>query len=704
MQAFFVGFKIRIGMAGDGMKGNVLGDIRAEHDFKMLESSFWETSDYKSLLESNDRSIIVGRRGTGKSALVHMLAKHWSNKPRTIVMTISPEEEQIIGLRDTFELFGDKYLHIKAGTKMAWRYGIYMEILTNLNSHYKHQKNIDTGLIAQHLRDWAPPRQSMAAKIRKKLKTIIQIEQSPQSRIADLSDLLELDLIEDTLMDALETSKIQYIIFADKLDEGYSPDDLGVAIVDGFIQTAIDIKSRSKDKMCAFAFVRDNIYRSISKLDPDFTRNIEGQTLRLHWDEYNLFNLVCNRMRIAFGCDTENNTRVWNQFSANELKGKDGFRTALKLTLYRPRDILVLLNDAFLRANSQDRKEIILQDIDATAKTISSNRLNDLHKEYESIFPALEEFTRVFSGSQPELPIKDATTKLETVLTVERLEKAKLQDIFLFENGIQVLQRLYSVGFVGLYNEQSASFVFCHDGKEPDREFLPNSRILIHPCYWLALGTQQSELQLDEAEEIHDEYDIEVSSASVEQRNQRIGALLQELADIPEGKPGAVDFEAWCLKVVKVIFAGAICNVEIHPNKNGLQQRDIVGTNLSETKFWKRVNEDYKTRQIIFEVKNYRELSATDYRQVNSYLCNGYGNLAFIITRDFNNNLSKDKELNWVKELFSDHKKLVIKLSAKFLEKHLRKARSPQKHDALDKELSNLIDTYIRQYLITRSR
>jgi len=684
------------------VKGNVLGDIRAEHDSKMLESSFWETSDYKSLLESNDRAIVVGRRGTGKSALVHMLAKHWSNKPKTKVMTISPEEEQIIGLRDTFELFGDKYLHIKAGIKMAWRYGIYMEIITDLANHYKLQKNIDVAAIAHHIQSWGSRRQSISSKIRKKLKDILIAEQSPQSRIADLSDALELDLIEEVLFEALEKSDVQYVVFADKLDEGYSPDDLGVAIVDGFIQTVIDIKSRSKELVIAFAFVRDNIYRSISKLDPDFTRNIEGQTLRLHWDEYNLFNLVCNRMRIAFKCDIENNTRIWNQFAANELKGKDGFRTALKLTLYRPRDILVLLNDAFLRANSHDRKEIILEDIDATAKTISSNRLNDLHKEYESIFPALDEFTKVFTGCQPEISIPAAVEKVEKILLIDRLNKEKLQDIFLFENGTQVLQRLYSVGFIGLYNEQSASFVFCHDGKEPDRNFVSNSRLLIHPCYWLALGTSQSELKLDEAEEIHDEYDIEVSSASTEQRNQRIGALLQELAEIPEGQPGAVDFESWCLKAIKIIFAGSLCNVQIHPNKCGLQQRDIVGTNLGETKFWKRIQEDYQTRQIIFEIKNYRELGAAEYRQVNSYLCNEYGRIAFFVTRDHNNNLSKDKEINWAKELFNDHKKLVVKLSAKFLEKHLRKARSPQKHDALDKELNNLLDTYSRQYLITK--
>lgn len=686
------------------MKGNALGDIRAEQDQTMLDSAFWETSDYKSLLESFDRSIIVGRRGTGKSALAYKLSKHWGAKNKTSILKISPEEEQIIGLRDIFEQFGDKYLHIKAGTKMAWRYAIYMEVITDLANHYKYKNNLDITPIKEHFLSWGSKRQSISTKIRVKLKSLFNATESPQTRIAELSDKLELDLIEEVLAEALEKSSVQYVIFADRLDEGYSPDNLGVAIIDGFIQAVIDIKSRLDNRIVAFAFIRDNIYRAISKLDPDFTRNIEGQTLRLHWDEYNLFNLVCYRLKTAFESTHENSVRIWNQFAVNELKGREGFRLALKLTLYRPRDILVLLNEALLRANSKERSEIILEDIEITAKTVSTNRLNDLHKEYEYIFPSLVEFTNAFYSTASELNACTAIEKISTVLEKEKFRKDIQQDIFLFENAEQVLQRLYSVGFIGIHNENSASFIFCHDGKDPDRGFTDKTRLLIHPCYWLALASNRSELSLGEAEDIHDEYDIQISSESEDQRNQRIESLVQELNNIDEGAKGAHDFEAWCLKSLKIIFAGTLCNIESHPNKNGLQQRDVVGTNLEDGKFWKRILTDYQTRQVVFEIKNYCDLGATEYRQVNSYLSNDYGRIAFIVTRSFNNNLEKGRELGWAKELYNDHKKIVIKLSAKFIEKHLRKLRSPQKHDALDKELNSLLDTYIRQYLINKSK
>ncbi|MEQ5855269.1 hypothetical protein NFI08_06150 [Halomonas sp. EF61] len=302
------------------------------------------------------------------------------------------------------------------------------------------------------------------------------------------------------------------------------------------------------------------------------------------------------------------------------------------------------------------------------------------------------------------MAVGDASPLLQEVLDQDRFERSKQQDIFLFNDSRQVLQRLYSVGFIGIHNEQSASFVFCHDGKDPDREFSGETRILVHPCYWLALATSKTRIKLEEAEEIHDEYEIEVTSESRSIRNKRIESLIQELNDIDEGMKGAYDFESWCVNALKIVFAGTLCNIEAHPNKISLQQRDVVGTNLGESKFWKRVLNDYKTRQVIFEIKNYKDLSASEYRQINSYLCNDYGAFAFIVTRAPNNNLEKGKELNWAKELYSEHKKVVIKISCKFLEKHLKKLRNPQKHDALDKELNSLLDTYVRRYFTIKAR
>ena len=682
------------------MKGNILGDIRAEHDINMLETSFWQTTEYKSLLESYDRCIIVGRRGTGKSALVHMLSKHWQNRPKTETLVITPIEEQIIGLRDVLKLFGDNYLHVKAGSKLAWRYAIYMEVITALANHYKLKSHLDIMSIQSHLLEWGPKKRNIASKIRRKLLSILDSDdpkKSPESRIADLSDSFDLELLEEVIIEATNKGNFQFVLFADKLDEGYTPDDLGVAIVDGFIQSVIDIKHCLNDKVIAFAFVRDNIYRAISKNDPDFTRNIEGQTLRIHWDEYNLYNLVCNRLRSAFNNTTENNTKVWNSYTADELKTLKGFRLTLKLTLYRPRDILVLLNDAFLRAGSQDRKKIILDDIDATANVISSNRLIDLHKEYETVFPALDKFTSCFRNIPAEMSMSDAFTLVDKQLKNKDIsDKLVIQDIILSDNPKQVIQRLYSVGFLGIYNASSSSYVFCHDGKDPERHFDNESKVLIHPCYLLALGSNNTDMCLSDVEEIHDEYDIEVSSVDKEFRKQQIGALISELNKIGECVEEKNDFDQWLLKSIRILWASNLVNIKLTEKTS---YSSILANNVGNTSVWKKIAETYKCNEVLFDIHNVSNLEKKHYMDL-SIRTHAIGNqLSFIVSRDKNNNISKETELKWVKEIYSNHGIVIIKLSSKFIERQLSKSRSPQKHDDINKEINKLINQYHTMWL-----
>ncbi|WP_258879601.1 hypothetical protein, partial [Escherichia coli] len=53
---------------------------------------------------------------------------------------------------------------------------------------------------------------------------------------------------------------------------------------------------------------------------------------------------------------------------------------------------------------------------------------------------------------------------------------------------------------------------FCHDGRTPDKGFESNEKLLIHPCYWLGLNLNRNALAPEEAEEINDEYDINIIS------------------------------------------------------------------------------------------------------------------------------------------------------------------------------------------------
>ena len=266
-------------------------------------------------------------------------------------------------------------------------------------------------------------------------------------------------------------------------------------------------------------------------------------------------------------------------------------------------------------------------------------------------------------------------------------------------NPSDIVRLLYSIGFLGIRDHTTGSYVFCHDGRSPDKEIQGSDRVLIHPCYWMALNCSRNTLNPDEAEEIFDEYDIEISSKTPEIRNARIAELIGELSRIDEGTEHASAFEQWCRQAIRICFAKGLRNVELKPNKNARTRRDIVATNLGEGDAWRRIYDDYSTRQVVFEVKNYKNIVAADYHQMTSYLSGEYGKLGFIVTREETIDLYSDRDVEWVRELYLSHEIIVIKLTGKYLVKLLGKLKNPQKHDVVNNALHTLLDTYSRLYL-----
>jgi len=80
----------------------------------------------------------------------------------------------------------------------------------------------------------------------------------------------------------------------------------------------------------------------------------------------------------------EKNLRVWDRATARDISGMDGFRRCLRLTPYRPRDLMILLNNAFNHAHSHGRDTIVNKDIEAMAREASYSRFDDLKKEYDA--------------------------------------------------------------------------------------------------------------------------------------------------------------------------------------------------------------------------------------------------------------------------------------------------------------------------------
>jgi len=679
-------------------KVNPFGNTKAENDKEMLSIAFYESPDYLSLVESTEKSIVVGRRGTGKSALAFKLEEYGKKTKGVRVVKVAPTDAEFIYLRHCIlGLVGENYSYIRAISKMLWQYALLLEIAESLSSHYKFNQAQDAGFLSPKIREWRSNGISIFNRISALCKKV-QVA-APEEIIGTLAEQLELKHIETAVNSSIRQTKKSVLIIVDKLDEGFLPDDWGIAIVSGILTASLGM-NLSAENVRVYLFLRDNIYRGISKRDPDYTRNFEGETLRLHWDEYHLFNMICSRIKVAFRVDKEKNMSIWNSFSVNDVKNMIGFKKCLQLTLYRPRDLLVLLNSASNNAHKKGREKIDNSDVERASKLISENRLQDLMKEYSSILPGLNLLVKSFVGTNSKFYLKDVSAHLNKLLSSKYGDIKIDQDFALLRMPEEALRLLYSVGFIGVKESSLESYVFCHDGRDTDYSIDDKTQFLVHPCYWIALNLSASFFSEEVAEEIHDDYNIRVESETPVMRNRKIGQIISALNEIKEGVQDAGKFEDWCLDAVSILFASGLSHVELHPNKAATQRRDIVATNLKSSHLWQRIYDDYGCSQVMFEVKNFsRDIAGSEARQMLSYLCREYGSLGFIITRSSVESVKKGKELDWIREMYSGHQKLIIKLTAKQLKSWLSKIRNPAKHNQPEKALSGLLDRYVRMYL-----
>jgi hypothetical protein len=371
----------------------------------------------------------------------------------------------------------------------------------------------------------------------------------------------------------------------------------------------------------------------------------------------------------------------------------------LQNTLYRPRDVLTLLNSSSQIAARCSRQTIIDDDVTAAAKMISNERLSDLLKEYDRVFPGLRLFVNVFKGTKALWTYSEVMSLLSRAFEEQSYAVEEASDFALLGSASDIFLALYSVGFLGVQRESGGPYVFCHDGASADLHQLPATMsIAIHPCYWRALDAMQDSPSIQVLAHVFDEYEPPKDDEIKDLRMQRLGQVIEELPHLSEGSEDAAAFEEWTLRAVRILFPGHLANVELHSCPDGVQRRDLVATVVAEKGFWRRVLDDYKSRQIVFEVKNFAELGPNDYRQALSYTGKEYGKIVFIIYRT-RNDTADEKERKWLQEMYNRHDVLVFLLPAKFLSRFISKRRSGPRNDYWDKTLSKMLDTHLRTYL-----
>ena len=686
--------------------GNILGAARAEIDSRMLDQAFLETSDFRVLKDTDHFSFIVGRRGTGKTALFLQLSKVFNDDRRIFFHEVKPEEHDSLALVSIIENIGlISYNSVRASARVLWRTSMLISVGQDLCRHWKYSSTADVQWLRSYIGD------------KKELLKCNEIQRCTallnQASIGDLlpdqipgkiATVYEISRLEKEVRKGLEAVGSRAVFLFDGLDEGWLPQKIPTAVLGGL---AIAVAGFGDNELPIHGelFIRDNIFRLLASLDNDFSRHIEGNTLRLNWTQDSLLELIANRLRIFLDLPgIENNVRIWNRFAHKELKDRAGFQRCLQHTLFRPRDLLVLLNQAAVHAAREGRQAIIESDVDETSKQISIDRLTDLQKEYEGVFPGLRRIVKSFYGINAFRTIREVRAQLDELIKDESYRFVESADIALLGTGSNIIDALYSVGFLGLEDPATGTISFCHDGARSSISRVAADRLIaIHPCYWRALDAVETNLAPNVKVAMFDDYETKANPQLADMRARRLGQLVTELPEYPEGTEGANDFEEWVSRACKVLFAGSLANFKLNPAPDGNKGRDLVATNLAEDGFWMRVLKEYGCRQAIFKIENLGALRPEHFRQALSYSVEQRGRLVFIVYRTNEEGLDI-RGRGVVKEIWDQHEKMIVPLPSGILIRCLKKSRNPKRLDYWERALEKRIDTFEQGYTSSRHK
>ena len=429
------------------------------------------------------------------------------------------------------------YSEMRATSRIAWTLHILLWLTTQLRGHYKARKSDHYSFLieysAQHSAFFSGVSIDRCADL---VKHVQKTGVSPAQLPATLAKRYNLKKLETAIGGTLADINRVAVFLFDGLDEGWLPNRPAIAVLDGLTSAVSDLAVRVSG-VHGLLFIRDNMFRTLAYMHPDFSQKIEGATQRLHWDRDSLFELVCSRLRVRLNLEIENNERIWNKVVDDSLAGRAGFEKFLQHTLYRPRDVLVLVNGANDIAARNGVSAIRQDDLDSAATRISENRLQDLLKEYDQVFPGLRSFVRAFDRRPALSTYQDVVNHLDEAIADDPYSSLEASDFAVFGSGTQVVGALYGVGFLGFDDALTeGQFTFCHDGAKTDPDRCDGKTpVVVHPCYWRALeleGMPNTDVLL----RINDDYEVpENDGTASDLRVRQIGAALQQLGGIPVG-------------------------------------------------------------------------------------------------------------------------------------------------------------------------
>lgn len=464
------------------------GDDSAERDPFLLE--YFVTSDAFQRLKSKSKSIVVGRKGSGKSALRKKLEKTFELERDTHVINLSPRFNSIRNIlndREIVEKFGQEIFF-----QHTWLRQILLDCLCKIG-HDSKGKYVSGSLefarkISQDLnctsKDLVENVTDILSRIRGKVGSLGEFGITLER---ELRNIAEVDALEHHLTN-LANSGAKFVILIDDLDLGWNNSEVANNLLLGLL-AVINHLSALSSNIYTCVFLREDVYSIlITKTQhSDKYRNIE----RIRWEREDLIRILNERINFN-RYNNANLIKLPNPFNTvfpSTIGTSNTDNWLLERTLGRPRELIQLARYYTENVESDRPNDEALKN---SEQGYSSWKLDDLCTEYLNQYPGLisifSYWKTNFFRTKYHLKRVEIEDYLLRILAEVSLNEdwfntlAKTTDIDGF------LKILYTIGFIGDFVQGgeggSKTFYSYFDRHEPRFE-----EIQVHQCFRRAVNT-----------------------------------------------------------------------------------------------------------------------------------------------------------------------------------------------------------------------
>lgn len=458
-----------------------LGKDEAESDVN-LNKYFLRTGSYQKAKDGR-KTLVVGRKGSGKSAILTLLQSESNN------VLITPDQYSWSALKDYKEI---GILPEQAHTN-AWKLTLLSSIIWKMKEDDKIQERSKLNKYYAYLNEnFRPEEPNKLLLFVDKAKKLLRGVKTPYLEFDSSNSSVPIPLqVNEELKKLILTewtTGYKLKILVDRLDDSWDASKESETLLIGLLKAMNELNSFFKGNVLITVFIRSDIYDNLYFDDQDKLRQYEE---RIYWDIPELKKIIIERIKFSLNLGEKNDEEVWN-----ELFSEKRYRSRAKAEKYitdrtfkRPRDMISFVRFCIETAINNHHEKIETKDTRlAEQEKYSESKFKDLIIEYKKTFPYIKELLENFSGSSHKISIEELSKKIEDFFQ-SRPEKINVDVLIknLFVMGFIGIKRM---GHSGVKQRGGVQFYYYYD--DPSINPLTLKYFYIHPALRWVLNIKET--------------------------------------------------------------------------------------------------------------------------------------------------------------------------------------------------------------------